>query len=227
MHQNFLKRQNLIWSCYWPLVWSLLFGGYDSCQAQDENYLQELRQGKYSLEAKKKKDDYSFILESMMYDIDLNQDGGQEGIIFEQRDGESWLVLYNSQGRKLGEFKFFVTGRYAAPVRLHLKTLAPQVRVLGVAFKEGENNYTEFANTVRWYFLVISGDNFEKMNFVPGPLMAEEHLDAQKRYYRRGSRLLFEDLNQDGVLDVIVSFREIKRAYIFRHYTLEPIRMNL
>ena len=196
------------------------------CWAQDEKFLQELRQGKFNPEVVKKSTDYSFILESMMYDIDLNQDGPQEGIMFEQRDGESWMVIYNSQGRKLREFKFFVTGRYAAPVRLHLKALGPQVRGLGIAFKEGENNYTEFANMVRWYFLVMEGANFKYMNLVPGPLMAEEHLDFQKRYYRRGSRLSFEDLNQDGMLDVVVSFRDIKRAYLFRHHTLEPIRMK-
>ena len=210
------------------LAAGILMGGWlaYSCWAQDENFLQELRQGKFNQEVVKKSDNYSFVLESMMYDLDLNQDGSQEGIVFEQRDGESWMVIYSSQGRKLGEFKFFITGRYAAPVRLHLKTIAPRISVLGIAFKEGENNYTEFANTVRWYFLVIEGSDFKIMNLVPGPLMAEEHLDFQKRYYRRGSRLIFEDLNQDGILDVVVSFRSIKRAYVFRHHTLEQVKMK-
>jgi hypothetical protein len=159
----------------------------------------------------------------MLYEIDLNQDGTQEGIIFEQRDGESWIVLYNSQGRKIGDFKFTITGRYAAPVLLRLRVLGPQVSVLAIAFKEGENFYTNFSNTIRWYFLLIEGLQLQEMYLIPGPLMAEEHLNFQRRYFRRGSELQFKDLNQDGILDIVVGYRSIRRAYIYRQHRLEPL----
>ena len=197
--------------------------GAGSCWGQDGKFLRDLQQGKFRTTQDRSADQYSFVLESMLYEIDLNQDGSQEGIIFEQRDGESWMVLYNAQGRKLGEWKFSSSGRYAAPVLLRLRVLGPQVIVLAIAFKEGENAYTEFSNTIRWYFLLMEGLQLRNMHLIPGPLMAEERLDFQRRYVRRGSQIQFVDLNQDGILDIVVGYRAIRRAYVYRHHNLEPL----
>ena len=210
---------------HWPLILLACLGMLlpGMANAQDGQYLRDLQRGEFKSKIGRSTNRYSFILESMLYELDLNQDGSKEGIIFEQRDGESWIVLYSSQGRKLGEFKFMTVGRYAAPVLLRLRVLGPQVTVLAIAFKEGENSYMEFSNTIRWYFLLMEDLHFNSMDLVPGPLMAEERLDFQRRYTRRGSHLQFKDLNQDGILDIVVAYRSIQRAYLYRHHTLEAL----
>ncbi|MBP5296235.1 MAG: hypothetical protein J6Y94_02760, partial [Bacteriovoracaceae bacterium] len=120
LYNNLMMRPAIIrwgWQRYdrhWPkinisalgVLLGLLWMAAGPSMAQDEKFLQELRQGKFNPIINNQNASYSFVLESMMYDIDLNQDGGQEGIMFQQRDGESWMVIYSSQGRKLGEFKF-------------------------------------------------------------------------------------------------------------------------
>jgi hypothetical protein len=187
-----------------------------SSVAQDERFFRDLYHGGFFRDTKVEENkNYSFQLSSPLYMIDLNFDGRQEGIGYQQKDGESWLNIVDDQGGIINKFKLAVYGNEARPFRINWRTLAPEVSVLVISFYEGSTHYLEFHATARFYFIAIEKNDLKKMKLFSGPAFFEEKLDYKKNYYRRAYQLDFKDLNGDGVRDVIVRHNSAGYAYLY------------
>ncbi|MGZ3789457.1 MAG: hypothetical protein ACXVLQ_13090 [Bacteriovorax sp.] len=186
---------------------------------QDERYFRQIFSGELAKEAvipDEKK--YSFFIHTPYYALDLNHDNVPEEIVFVKKDGEDWLDIFeNNKGekKKIFSYRFETKGFNSALFRMEFKKLSAHTSVLILYYYEGLSRYTEMQGTSRIYAVTIDNDDLKTLSAFKGPSVFEEHKSLKGHYHLRNYQVYLQDLNNDGIKELIVKYRETSQVFLY------------
>ena len=191
-----------------------------SSMAQDERYFRqifsgELLKGQNKPENKK----YSYLVHSPFYSLDLNHDGVFEQFVFAKKDSEDWVELFSeSKGirTKIFSYRLETKGYGSDLFKIQLKKLSETTSVLLLYFYEGLSRYTELHASSRIYALAIDNGDLKTISAFKGPSLFEEFRSFKGHYHLRDYQVYLDDLNNDGIKELIVKFREVSQVFIYQ-----------
>tara|TARA_Y100000296_G_C5156640_1_gene249449 strand:- start:230 stop:874 length:645 start_codon:yes stop_codon:yes gene_type:complete len=159
--------------------------------------------------------------------IDMTGDGIDEFFRVEMVDGLYYVRILDFKRNDVGRFKFLTKGHSARVYRVLRKSLAKNITITLFYFFEGKTGYLDRYNTGAIYSYVVKDNDFKKAKFQRlSPLWLEKkdfNMGTYKRLYKVGSN----DLNGDGISEVIVSHRGIRRIYSYDQKTSSMYGTNL
>jgi hypothetical protein len=153
-----------------------------------------------------KKTMYDLNTTTPMYKIDLNNDKHKEGILYHKDNGKEKLNIFSYENKLIKSFELDIFGKNAALQRVLIKSLSSNLRTIILYFYAGEQEYLEFQSQGRLYFINIDNGNLQDMKIFKGPSFWSESKDTYGNYYRRHYNLELNDLNNDGIKEVIVKY---------------------
>jgi len=186
--------------------------------AQDEKIFRELltfgeKEKKNQLKDLKKAG--KWVIHSKVHLLDLNDDGLPEGLYFTYRDGIPWISVLDANNRLVFESSMQIKGFGAKPYKINIVNLSSKVKLLLIHFYEGAISYLGFHGTARAYFLTIDHQDLESIFFYSGPQFFEEVEEGKEHYHQRQYSMKIEDFNQDGIKDVMISYKSIHYTYFY------------
>lgn len=185
--------------------------------AQDERYFRQLFSGeinKTQTVVNEKK--YSYFVHSPYYAIDLNRDGVAEQIVFVKKDNEDWIEILNFEKKKIFGYLFENKGFDSELFRVELKTLSSKTSILLLYYYEGVSKYINFQGTSRVYAVTIDNNDLSTMKAFKGPSFFDEEKTFKGHYHKRNYEVFLEDLNRDGVKELIVKHRNTSNVFIYQ-----------
>lgn len=185
--------------------------------AQDERYFRqlfsgEINKGKAEVDEKK----YSYFVHTPYYALDLNRDGVPEQIVFVKKDNEDWIEILNSEKKKIFGYRFENKGYDSELFRVELKTLSPTSSILLLYYYEGISKYINFQGTSRVYAITIDNNDLNTMKAFKGPSFFDEQKTFKGHYHKRNYEVILEDLNRDGVKELIVKHRNTSTVFMYK-----------
>jgi hypothetical protein len=184
--------------------------------AQDERYYRNLFLKTIKSNSKiNKKMPYEFKVHSPYYRIDINNDGEKEGLVYQASSGARKLYIYSGNNDLVRTFELDVSGANPELLKIQLRSLSAKTTLLILHFFEGFSHYTEYAGTVRLYFITVENKNLRTLSMFKGPVVWREFKDRWNNYHKRNYNVLVLDLNSDNYNEVLVKFSNISRVY---HY---------
>lgn len=175
-----------------------------TCFSQDESFIREF----FSKFKTEPKDASRFIKEMSFkgktYFYDLDGNGIEEGIQKEIRDGVMYLNFITGFGRVFKSLRFDPFGAMPELYKIRIHRLSKEKRLLVFYMYDGYIDANEFYGMTTLYFGIVPNEKLEKMKFRKGPRVWLEKED-NIRYVQRIHKIQVEDLDNDGVKEVIVS----------------------
>ena len=185
--------------------------------AQDERQFRDLFAGEFDSNVKDESiKEYKFMANTPLYKIDLNSDHRKESIVFESKDGESWIHILAYDQTRLKSFKLETNGYKARVYKIRMKNLSNSTLSLVVYFYEGVTEYTELNSTSRLYFITVDKKSLESLSMFKGPIFWEEKRSAQKHYHQRPNHLSFIDLNKNGTREIVVKQGQNSSVFMYK-----------
>lgn len=187
--------------------------------AQDERYFRQLFSGELTRE-KENGDgkNYSYFIHTPYYELDLNHDKIPEEIIFVKKDSEDWIEIFekkNGERKKIFSYRFETKGYNSELYRMEFKKLSDTSYILLLYYYEGLSKYTEMQSTSRVYAVTIDGNNLKTLSGFKGPSFFEEHKSLKGHYHLRNYQVYLQDLNNDGIKELIVKFHLTSQVFIY------------
>jgi hypothetical protein len=191
------------------LLYALMLAAW----SQDESALRNTLTGaKSSLEEK----NYSWLLSSRSFEIDINEDGTSEKLLFQKRDAEDWFVVSNPYGTTLFEAKLDPLGRDSRIYKITLVKVSPTVRTLIIHYYVGLTKYLNLESNARLYFITVQNGDLRKTSFFRADYCWEEVSRPTDHYHRRSYDLKIADYDSDGVKEIALVNRSMTRIYSYR-----------
>jgi len=185
--------------------------------AQDERYFRQLFSGEINkTETVVDEKKYSYFVHSPYYALDLNRDGVSEQIVFVKKDNEDWIEILNSEKKKIFGYLFENKGFDSELFRVELKTLSSKTSILLLYYYEGVSKYINFQGTSRVYAITIDNNDLRTMKAFKGPSFFDEEKTFKGHYHKRNYEVFLEDLNRDGVKELIVKHRNTSNVFIYQ-----------
>jgi len=179
--------------------------------AQDEWFFKDMLDGEITLpkDPPRKK---HFIAEPRTYSFDISGDGINEFLKFQFVDGLTYFKLFNHRKEFLYEYKFEIKGFDARPYKLIKKNISNTQIATLIFFFEGKTGYLEKQGSSSIYVGVakigeVSSYSLQKLTSV-----WFEFGDGDS-YIRRPYEYKFEDVNNDGLLEIIVYSGKVQRIF--------------
>lgn len=187
--------------------------------AQDERFMRKLFSGElHNSSVRPDLKEYKIRTVSPFYAIDLNEDGLDEHVIVEKKDGEDWIHIYGVTKLRIKSFQLEPAGVDSKLYRISLRKISSKTKVLLLHFYEGYNKYLGFYGSVRLYFVTIDFNNLRTLSIFKGPSIWEEGMDFRKRYHRRNLKYSLYDFNGDGIREIVVKHHLISRVYFYTDF---------
>ena len=82
-------------------------------------------------------------------------------------------------------------------------------------YYEGISKYTEMQSTSRIYLVTIDNNDLKTMKAFKGPSVFEEHKSLKGHYHLRNYQVYLQDLNNDGIKEVIVKYRNVSQVLLY------------
>lgn len=186
---------------------------------QDERYFRQIFSGelaKGGVGADEKK--YSYYVHTPYYALDLNHDKNPEDIVFVKKDSEDWIEIYENvkgEKKKIFSYRFETKGFGSDLYRIEFKKLSANTSILILYYYEGVSKYTEMQGTSRVYAVTIDNDDLKTLAAFKGPSFFEEHKSLKGHYHLRNYQVYLDDLNNDGVKELIVKYHETNQVFIY------------
>jgi hypothetical protein len=184
--------------------------------AQDERFFRKLFSGELekSFDTRDQKK-YSYNLYTPEYALDLNNDKLSEYLVAVRRDSEDWLDIFNSYKERIFQYRFVNSGPNSSIYRVQRKMLDQKTTLLLIYYFEGENNYTIYESSARLYLMTIPHNDLTKISIYKGPSIFEEYRSLKQHYHIRDYQLGVLDLNNDGIKEVMVKYRNMSEVYFY------------
>lgn len=191
------------------LILSLSLGAF----AQDERYYRQILTGelpKLNLEVGETATT-QFNVMGAQYRIDLNDDGIEEIIRPQKRDGVDWIEIRNYSESKLFEAKLLAMGAGSTIYKLKLVRISKTVKALIVFLDEGITAGKRFESTGRFYVISFENNNLLNMSITEGPHFFHEKEGQREQYWRRDYSVNIHDVDGDGSREITVQYNSIQR----------------
>jgi hypothetical protein len=191
-----------------------------SANSQDERYFRQIFSGellKGPILGDNKK--YSYLIPSPFYAIDLNRDGVNEQFVFVKKDSEDWVEIFQDiagNKTKIYSYRLETKGHDSELYRIELKKLSSSASILIMHYYEGVSRYTEMQGTARIYALTIDNFDLKTITSFIGPSIFEEHRSLKGHFHLRNYQVYLDDLNLDGVKELIVKYREVSQVFMYQ-----------
>jgi len=181
--------------------------------SQDERYFRQMLSGELPSQNKEfiEIPPPKFIVNGPQYQIDLNQDGVEEIIIPQKRDGVDWIEFRNLSQAKVAEFKIFSSGAESNIYKLKLVTISKNAKAIIVFLDEGQTIGQRFESSARLFVLSFENNDLKTLKLTTGPHFFIEREAFRDIYYRRDYVVSVVDFEQDGIKEISVQFNKIQR----------------
>jgi hypothetical protein len=189
-----------------------------SAFAQDERYYRQILNGElptYELEGQEVQA-HQFNVQGALYSIDLNNDGIEESIQAQKRDGVDWIEIKDFSLRKIFESKLLAMGGESSIYKIKIAQISPKAKVLVVFVDEGKIVGKRFESTARIFLLTFDNNDLSTMKMTTGPHHFHEKESHREKYWRRDYSVEIRDVNNDGTRDVVVTFNHIQRILTYK-----------
>ncbi len=187
-----------------------------SAYSQDERSFRELFSAELDKEVRDEvTEDAKYVVTTPLYKIDLDGDFRKESILYEFKDGKSWIHFLNYDETRLKSFKLEVNGYGAKVYKVRVRNLSKDTLGLVFFFYEGLTKYTEINSTVRLYFVTIDNKDLSKIYMEKGPIFWEEKRTHQGHYFQRPNELSFVDFNKNGTKEILVKQGNTANVFMY------------
>jgi hypothetical protein len=186
--------------------------------AQDERYFRQLVTGQLPQLEKEilGPPRHQFNVQGARYHLDLNDDGIEEKIIPQKRDGTDWVLIQNQSGGKLFEAELFSMGGESHIFKIKFARLSKSLKALIIFLDEGKTEGKKFESTARIYVISFENNDFNSMKLALGPHIFHEKESQREQYFRRDMLVELRDLNNDGTREIVVNYNHIQRILFYR-----------
>jgi hypothetical protein len=189
-------------------------------QAQDERFFRQIFSGE--LQASKSteltdgtKKTYWYSAHTPFYNLDLNQDGQSEKIVFVKKDNEDWLDIFDSAKNKIFSYKFENMGINSGLYRIEQKRLSPETEILFLYYYVGSTQFTNTDASARLYLLTIDNRDLKTMHVLKGPSYFEERKTSSEHYHQRKYFIELVQLNKSATKEVVIKHAGMSEVFIY------------
>jgi len=205
-------RMNSTSRYLWPLIF-LIFPSI-AVFSQNEAQFKALVKGVDKLTKTKKAENKDIRIFSDYYRIDLNGDGHLEGIAVENSDQGSSLHFFKNHFEHFQELKVSSGASFSKIDRLEVKSISPTENIIMIFYSEGLSKYLTSRSRQRLYLVYVPKNIFNSpFEIFKGPIVFEE-FEKRGHYHIRKYDIFVEDINHDGVKEVLVKNKIIERVMV-------------
>ncbi|MCY4645234.1 MAG: hypothetical protein OXB88_11510 [Bacteriovoracales bacterium] len=147
-----------------------------------------------------------------VFRYDLNGDGLLEGLQAVKKDRQDWFYVRDHNNHVLFKGRLQTVGRASRVYRIKINRIGPDLKLLGLYFYDGFSHGDEFYGTSSLYFLTFKQSKLENFKLTQGPSISLEY-ETSYRYRRRRYKIKLEDLNRNGIKEVVIYYNHIKRVF--------------
>jgi hypothetical protein len=186
--------------------------------SQDERFYRQILKGELPQLSQELKEipETQFNVKGASYLIDLNDDGIEESIQPQKRDGVDFIEIKNSSQRKIFDHKLLAIGSESHIYKIKFTRLNDTTKVLVIFLDEGHTAGRRFESTARIFLLTFENNDLSTMKLTQGPHHFHEKETQREQYWRRDYAVEVRDTNNDGTKEVIVQFNHIQRIMIYK-----------
>lgn len=146
--------------------------------------------------------------------LDITGDGRNELLRFQIIDGKTYIKVYDDAKNLVIEQKLEIKGYEAKPDKIIKKYLSKNSIATLIVFFEGKTGYLEKQASSSLYVAVSDNGNLNSFKFKKLTSIWLEH-EKLDNYVRRPYEIEFEDINNDGVSELIVRSGIVKRIFFY------------
>jgi len=186
--------------------------------AQDERYYRQILNGELpslGLEMKEVQE-HQFNVKGVGYSVDLNDDGIEEVIQPQKRDGVDWIEIKDSGQRKIFDAKLLAMGGESAIYKAKLSHISKSTKLLLLFLDEGKTAGRKFESTARIYLITFDNNDLSTMQMTVGPHHFHEKEGQRDQYWQKDYSVEIRDVDKDGVRDVVVQYNHIQRIMTYK-----------
>ena len=149
------------------------------------------------------------------YKLDLNGDGHYEGLSVENSDEGSSIHFFKNHYEHFQELFIGAGGAFSKVEKIEIHQISPRESVLLIFFSEGLQQYLTTRSRQRLFVVYLPENLFEQqLKLDRGPLVFEEYSE-KGHYHVRKYEVETEDLNGDGIKEILLRSRDIERIMKF------------
>jgi len=195
---------------YW-FLFTLIFTSFS--HGQDERYYRQILSGKLPSLTKEfvEQPVHQFNVQGASYLIDFDEDGVEEALIPQKRDGVDWLEIRDISKRKIFEARLLSMGSESFIYKVRLIRLSLDAKVLVIFLDEGFTSGRRFESTARIFLISYEKNDLKTMKMTQGPHFFHERKAFRDMYFRRDYTLSVIDHNQDGKKEISIQYNHIQR----------------
>lgn len=176
--------------------------------AQDERFFRDIYTGKLKdLNLKIDRNKRKVVVNSGLYQMDINDDGLPESLVYSKKDNEDYFEIYNFRGQLI--FKTFLqaTGEQASLYKINFVNISKNVRALVLHFFEGMTRSTRFEGIARLYVVSLENNDLESLTAFKGPHFFHEYEKVRDFYWRRAFKVNVLDYDKDGIKEISANYK--------------------
>lgn len=187
-----------------------------SAVAQDERTFRQIFSGEILKETVvDKTKEYSYVIHTPYYALDINNDQKNEFLAFVKKDGEDWLEIFDIDKKKIFSYQLETKGFGSELFKIERRSLSDTTVVLILYYYEGVTRYIDFQGTTRIYAITLDKNDLTTLAPFKGPSFFEEKRTLKWHYHKRHYDVLLEDLNNDSVKELIIKSRNISEVFLY------------
>lgn len=196
------------------LLLSLSFTAF----AQDERYYRQILNGELPSMGQEIKEpqEHQFNVKGAGYTVDLNDDGIEEVIQPQKRDGVDWIEIKDSSQRKVFESRLLAMGGESVIYKVKLAHISKTTKLLVLFLDEGKSEGRKFESTGRIFLLTFDNNDLSTMSITRGPHHFHEKEGQRDQYWQKDYSVEIRDVDKNGVRDVVVQFNHIQRIMLYK-----------
>lgn len=197
----------------WLILGLFLLSG--ALWAQDERYYRQILSGELANSSQEHKEStgVQLSLKGASYKVDLNNDGIEEIIQPQKRNGVDWIEIRSAQETKIFEGKLLASGAESSIYKIKMVSLSKKVKALIFYLYEGKTQAKKFEATARLFFVTYENNDLSHMKMTEGPHYFHEKEAQRDQYFRRDYMVNVHDINNDGTREIAVQFNHIQRIF--------------
>jgi hypothetical protein len=186
--------------------------------AQDERYYRQILNGELPSQGLdiREVQEHQFNVKGASYSIDLNEDGIEEILQPQKRDGVDWIEIKDSSQRKVFESKLLAMGGESVIYKAKLARISPNTKLLILFLDEGKTSGRRFESTARIYLVTFENNDLSTMQITTGPHHFHEKEGQRDQYWHRDYAVEIRDVDKNGVRDVVVEFNHIQNIMLYQ-----------